>query len=197
MAQYTNSEYTRTYKSFSGADIKATFGNVVIGELTSITVSVTREKAPVFTMGDPNPRSFSRGKRGIAGSLTFSVFDRDALSGIKENSTVYRQIFNSTPYRAADGQPALAVNEDSQFSMEENRNYWKSGARPVYSDEIPPFDITISMMNEYGQSSDMRIYGVEILNEGMGMSIDDITTEKSCTFVARAMDDMRADVYEG
>ena len=53
------------------------------------------------------------------------------------------------------------------------------------------------MMNEYGQSSDMRIYGVEILNEGMGMSIDDITTEKSCTFVARAMDDMRADVYEG
>ena len=80
--------------------------------------------------------------------------------------------------------------------MDDNRNFWNTGSRPIYSDEIPPFDITIAMMNEYGQSSDMRIYGVEILNEGMGMSVDDITTEKSCTFVARAMDDMRADVYE-
>lgn len=42
----------------------------------------------------------------------------------------------------------------------------------------------------------MRIYGIEILNEGMGLSIDDITTQKSCSFVARGMDDMRADKYE-
>lgn len=196
MSQYTNSEYSQTYQSFSGADIKATFGNVVIGELASITVSVTREKAPVFTMGNPNPRSFSRGKRGIAGSLTFTVFDRDALAQIKANSTVYRQIYNDSAYRSGTGQAPLAVNEDSQFTMEDNRNFWNTGSRPVYSDEIPPFDITIAMMNEYGQSSDMRIYGVEILNEGMGMSVDDITTEKSCTFVARAMDDMRADIYE-
>ena len=96
MSQYTNSEYSQTYQSFSGADIKATFGNVVIGELASITVSVTREKAPVFTMGNPNPRSFSRGKRGIAGSLTFTVFDRDALAQIKANSTVYRQVYNDS-----------------------------------------------------------------------------------------------------
>ena len=197
MAQYTNSEYSKTYQSFSGADIKATFGNVVIGELASITVSVTREKAPVFTMGDPNPRSFSRGKRGIAGSLTFTVFDRDALSQIKANSTVYRQVFNSTGFRGAEGQVLSSPNEDSQFSMEDNRSAWNTKSTPIYSDEIPPFDITIAMMNEYGQSSDMRIYGVEILNEGMGMSVDDITTEKSCTFVARALDDMRADVFEG
>lgn len=42
----------------------------------------------------------------------------------------------------------------------------------------------------------MSIYGIEILNEGMGMSIDDITTQKSCSFVARAIDDMRANKYE-
>lgn len=42
----------------------------------------------------------------------------------------------------------------------------------------------------------MRIYGVEILNEGMGMSVDDITTQKSCSFVARGLDDMSADKYE-
>lgn len=194
---FTTTSYERTYTSFSGADIKVAFGNRVIGELASITFSVTREKAPIFVFGDPNPRSFSRGKRGIAGSLTFSVFDRDALSDIKQNSTVYRQQFNGSAYRGANGETLLAAHEDTTIGMASNRDFWRQGARPVYSDEIPPFDVSIAFMNEYGQSSELRIYGVEILNEGMGLSIDDITTEKSCTFVARALDDMRADVYEG
>lgn len=30
----------------------------------------------------------------------------------------------------------------------------------------------------------MMIHGVEILNCGSGMSIDDITTDEACTFVA-------------
>lgn len=35
-----NTGYQRTYTSYSGADIKATFGNLVVGELQSITYSV-------------------------------------------------------------------------------------------------------------------------------------------------------------
>lgn len=34
------SEYTKTYTSFSGADITASIGNKIIGELQSITYSV-------------------------------------------------------------------------------------------------------------------------------------------------------------
>ena len=41
------SEYTRSYNSFSGVDIKATFGGQVIGELQGVSYSVTREKAPI------------------------------------------------------------------------------------------------------------------------------------------------------
>lgn len=194
MAQnFAVTEYERTYNSFSGADIKASFGNVIIGELQSITYSVTREKAPIFTMGDPNPRSFSRGKRGIAGSLVFTVFDRDAMHQIKNGSKVYRQKFNSSA--ATSGEGVTPVQEDYLTTMEDNRSRWAQSATPVYSDEIPPFDISISFLNEYGHSSEMSIYGVEILNEGMGMSIDDITTEKSCTFVARGIRDMRSGEY--
>jgi hypothetical protein len=43
----TASAYTRTYTSFSGCDIVATFAGVVIGELQAITYSVQREKAPI------------------------------------------------------------------------------------------------------------------------------------------------------
>ena len=192
------SEYTKTYTSFSGADITASIGNKIIGELQSITYSVTREKAPIFTMGNPNPRAFSRGKRGIAGSMVFTVFDRDALKDLKSKTDVYRQGMNDSGIYDAKGNfiPSKLIVPHAEMEAERNSNVWKVAKRPHYSDEIPPFDITISFLNEYGQSSEMRIYGIEILNEGMGLSIDDITTQKSCSFVARGMDDMRADKHE-
>jgi len=43
----TASEYTRSYTTFSGCDIVATFGSEVVAEIQSITVSINREKAPV------------------------------------------------------------------------------------------------------------------------------------------------------
>ena len=192
MADFSQSQYSRTFNSFSGADIKVTFGNVVIGELASITYSVTREKAPIFTMGDPNPRSFSRGKRGIAGSLVFTIFDRDALLRIKQGSDVYRSNFNTSSAYHSTGRGVRPPHEDGVMNMDANIERWTQASRPHYSDEIPPFDVTITFLNEYGNASQMSIYGVELTNEGMGLSIDDITTEKACSFVARGLSDMGA-----
>jgi hypothetical protein len=62
---------------------------------------------------------------------------------------------------------------------------------PKYADEILPFDITITFANEYGQRAVLVIYGVELLNEGSGYSIDSVTTEKAYTFVARRIDHMK------
>lgn len=189
------SAYTKSFTSFGGADITATFGGRVVGELESITYSVTREKAPIYVMGDPNPKSFSRGKRGIAGTLVFTVFDRDALHQMKTEATpVYRHGLNNTYSGDFDPADLNAVHDTPNADAVVSR--WSNGEAPKYSDEIPPFDITINFLNEYGQSSKMTIFGVEILNEGMGMSVDDITTSKSTTFIARGIDDMESDVYE-
>jgi len=43
------------------------------------------------------------------------------------------------------------------------------------------------MQNEYGLSAWKVIVGVEILNVGGGLSVDDITNEEQATFVARTM----------
>ena len=59
------------YNSFSGVDIKAVFGSQILGELQAISYSISREKAPLYTMGSADCRSYSRGKRGIAGTLIF------------------------------------------------------------------------------------------------------------------------------
>jgi len=55
------STYHKSYNSFSGVDIKAVVGTTVLATLQAISFSITREKAPIFTMGSPEPRSFSRG----------------------------------------------------------------------------------------------------------------------------------------
>jgi hypothetical protein len=64
-------------------------------------------------------------------------------------------------------------------------------ATPWYSDQILPFDITLAGANEYGAML-TKLFGIEILNEGTGHSIDDPVTEMQATFVARAIEPMQA-----
>ena len=56
--------------------------------------------------------------------------------------------------------------------------------RNFLADEMPPFDITITMANEYGVASHLCLFGIRIVNEGQVMSINDIYTENTYQFVA-------------
>ena len=185
-----------SYQSFSGADIIATFGGQVIAELLSITWSVTREKAPNYCMGDPNPKGFSRGKRGIAGSLVMAVFNRNALieelkhSGQDRLSKYYT--FVGANGLAAENQRFNSVAEYNEFMQAVvntgNGELLEAAVRPVeikYADQILPFNITINFANEYGERCKMALIDVEIMNEGMGVSIDDLSTSQNYTYVAR------------
>lgn len=63
-----------------------------------------------------------------------------------------------------------------------------------YADQVLPFDITLAGANEYGAMTAAKILGVEILNEGSGISVDDAVSEASATFVARAVEPMQDQV---
>ena len=105
----------QTLTSFSGADLVATFANKVIGELQQISWAVQRDKAPVFTCGSPDARSFSRGKRGLAGSMVFAVFDHDAL--VYALQEVWEQIAPSAMFTAAANNK-LANSEDFSNALD-------------------------------------------------------------------------------
>lgn len=198
--------FTRTYTTFAGCDIVASFGTKVIGQIKAITISVQREKAPIYTMGSADPRSFSRGKRGIAGTLVFSVFDRDALldaleEHIKENNTFYRLGGDiNTEILSIDEWDSkmtdtLSVGSSSKTAVENAKaiaNAASISTTPVYADEIPPFNVTLTFANEYGQKATMVLYGLEILNQGQGFSIDSMEAEMACTYVARKFEPMTA-----
>lgn len=105
----------QTLTSFSGADLVATFANVVVGELMQISWAVQRDKAPIFTFGSPDARSFSRGKRGLAGSMTFAVFDHDSL--VSALKSVWDQIAPPAMFTAAANN-ALSASENFANAMD-------------------------------------------------------------------------------
>jgi hypothetical protein len=199
------SEFSRSHNSFSGVDIKATFANRTIGEIQAISYSITREKAPIYTLGSADPRAFSRGKRGIAGTLIFITFDRHALleelrdlqfqSDTDDVKPEWRSGQNDLNFRLGDNAPSTPVGggiasnpatvqqESELVAVDSDQEV----AHPWYSDQIPPFDITLAAANEYGALAVMRIFGVEILNEGYGISIDDLVSEQQMTYIARTL----------
>lgn len=192
MATGLTEQYTKTYNSFSGCDIHATFAGVRIGELQGVSFTVMREKAPIYTMGNPDCRGYSRGKRGIAGSIIMVMFDRssllDALASrgrgqfISNLDQIGQEARRFT--RVPPGTPAGLVGNDAFSSI------GTGIAIPTtawYPDQLPPFTIVLNAINEYGHRGKMAIHGVEILNQGSGISIDDISIDESMTFVATSI----------
>ena len=207
------SEVTRSYNSFSGSDIRCQIGNYSFAEVQAVSYSITREKAPIYTMGSPDPRAFSRNKRGIAGSLVWVNFDRHALLNLvyqlggqfvanvddlkpqfMTNQSAFLSqtaIFQSTLIRDS-GQSAGATIDQFDGQPVSAVSGFKEVASPWYSDQILPFDITLAGTNEEGAASAMKITGVEVLNEGTGVSINDAVTETQCSFVAREVQPWQA-----
>lgn len=205
------SEIARSYNSFAGADYTACIGQYVFAELQAVSYSITREKAPIYTMGSPDPRAYSRNKRGIAGSLIWVNFDRHALlylfyqargMFVAQADEIRPQFLNpdntsgSAIFQAGivrDVGPTIGANISSLDALTLSAVGGLSElATPWYSDQILPFDITLAATNEYGAMAGARILGVEILNEGTGVSIDDTVTETQATFVARAIEPLTA-----
>lgn len=261
-----------TLTSFSGADLVVSFANQVIGELQSISWSIQREKAPVFTLGSADARSFSRGKRGIAGNMDFAVFDQDSLvEGMKrvwdqiappamftatgnltlantenfitaldmlkwnvttqegiegKNDNLLGQFLGKTQKGTHEGnygfsgdskiganvfpgsntKPVLGKDEFNKYNVvgwEDSNNDIRvpagfspiRGGNVLYADTLPPFDITLTFGNEYGQCAFQKIYDADIMNESSGVSVDTIVLARQMTYLARRISPMIRGVY--
>jgi hypothetical protein len=109
-------------------------------------------------VGLTNPKGFTRGPRTIAGTCIFTVLNKHALYELREDKA--------------------GTDNDSQKGFEPYN----------LSDQIVPIDIVIVFTNEMGVLSKMTIYGVEFVDEGMVMSINDIYTESTHSYVAAGID---------
>jgi hypothetical protein len=146
-------------------------------------------------MGSPDARAYSRNKRGIAGSLIWINFDRHALLDLVKqcggtfvadideirpgftNTTGGGAVFQSSVVRGPGASAAASATISALNTTLTSAGQNSQMASPWYSDQVVPFDVTLSGANEYGAMCAAKIFGLEILNEGMGISIDDAVTE--------------------
>lgn len=163
-------DYKKTRVSYSGCDMVATItvpqlatGDnsynpiFVVGELRTISYSIHTQDVPVRSFAMKNAKAFTSGPRTIAGSLVFSTFDRHVFRNIQDE--LVKRYTSETLGRSVITKRILA-------------------------DDLPPFNITITFANEYGNSSILTIYGVHIQDEGQVMSLDDIMTETTMSYFA-------------
>ena len=159
-------------QTYSGVDIVPAISipgqmPYVFGDISTLSVSTHSESFPVRICGRRNPIGFTKGARTIAGSIIFSVLD------IYPWYRMAREMWSSSTKSAWDGTSA--------------------GDYPL-ADSLPPFDITVTFANEYESPNSaspsgavMRIYGVILIDDGMTLSIDDLVTENTFSFMAAGM----------
>jgi len=166
---------TGKFSSYSGADISATvhfYDETAeegkksrikkLADLQTLTYSVHREKFPVRALGHVGAKGYTRGPRTIGGTMIFTIFDKSVLWDM------------------------MVDNYSPEQSAQDNIGAFNA----VLVDQIPPFDITVLFANELGSLSRLNIYGVELVNEGQTMSIEDLMTESVCNYVARHIQPM-------
>jgi hypothetical protein len=133
-----------------------------LSEEIRFNYSITREKAPIYTMGSANCRSYSRNKRGIAGGLIWINFDRHSLLNLfkkaqgkfladvdeirpqyQDSSVGASAVFTSSLVRAVGPSIGATIDQIDNLSISEVGGS-KELASPWYSDQVLPFDVTIA-----------------------------------------------------
>lgn len=69
---------------------------------------------------------------------------------------------------------------------------WLAGFEELKVDELPLFDIMIVSANEYGNYASMYIYGIDFTDEAQTLSVEDLFTENTFSFIARDVSNFKA-----
>ena len=155
--------------SFSGADITATIIIPKIGENGFFT-----DEGDVLELAELQTISYSMHRENSPVRTLGHVNPRGFVKGARTiaGSMIFTQFNEYTFYRIESYRKILA---DSK------------GFYAPLADMLPPFDVVFTFFNEYGLAAKMKIFGVTLVDEGSTMSIDDLITEQTYTYMARGL----------
>lgn len=155
----------------------------------------------------------SHNSRTIGGTLIFALLDTHPFNddgegiggnignGILRGSSGSIDVNALDPELGPDGSPieSLPNNEVNIFRRHQYDFTWDSQVfgELMYADELPPFDIIITFVNEAGAVGKLVLYGIEIIHEGQTLSIQDLFTEVTYSYTARGMKVFQEGSYRG
>ena len=154
------------YHTFSGIDITALASlNTVVSRLdhiVSLSWSIHKGTSTNRTLGKSSPIGRVGGGRTIAGTMIFTVSDYHPMRDLIPDNF--------------KGRKSQILNDP---------DVWKP---LVMADEIPPFDVVLTLTNEYGYGAITTLYGVQVVDEGGVFGMDNLITELAIQYTAAAMD---------
>jgi hypothetical protein len=155
----------KRYRTFTGVDMTVTYAmDYLVGELKGISAiswSIHKSKPAAVSLGEDGVNNRGSSIRTIAGSLIFSIFDENPLTAIYPEE----YLANSNPQRIVR----------------------KNIIRP---DDLPPIDLIIIMTNEYGFVSTMTLFGVQFMDSGGSIAINQLVNEEVIQYTALDIDMM-------
>lgn len=174
----TNLESILSNMSFSGADTVATMIIPQIGPDGRITSS-----GDVIDIGEIQTISYSVHREN---SPVRTLGHSNVRGFIKGGRTIAGSLIFTV------------FNEYAFYRIKQYKEYLarSNGFFAPLADMLPPFDIVLTFFNEYGSAAKMKIFGVTIIDEGQTMSVDDLITEQTYTFMARGIQPMVHMAYE-
>jgi hypothetical protein len=152
--------------SFAGVDIQATMILPKIGDNTS------SDDGDFIELGELQTISYSIHRENSPVRTLGHVNPRGFVKGSRTiaGSLIFTVFNEYAFYRIKKFKEAIS-----------ERNY-----SPL-ADMLPPFDIVLSFFNEYGLAAKMKLFGITIVDEGQTMSVDDLITEQTYTYMARGI----------
>lgn len=223
---------------FSGGDLQAYINNIKVGNLESITWSISVEVVGNYVMGQRDAVIYTTGKRVVVGSMVFSQYNKHALleqvfdvsNQLGKNPTMSSLWKMDTDAARAVGQPGgtvetfgsrVTLNAQNYISARDN-NADTTGADSVlmrglsrdaferelrrmetdasraagavkfnYTDQLPPFDMTLVGVTKAGDGARCSLFGLQVTQETAGFSQNDIGNSVGMSFVALAVSPWR------
>jgi hypothetical protein len=225
---------------FSGGDMQAYINNIKVGNLESVTWSISVEVVGNYVMGRRDAVIYTTGKRVVVGSMVLSQYDRHAL--LEQVFQISRRKITSIgslwgmdkDTRNRTGQPGsqdkqlstvpggtgvnpeyVTLNRDQeQFASGANATLLRGISRTAYeqelrrmetdaarsaasvkfnySDQLPPFDLTLVGVTKGGDAARCSIFGMQVTQETAGFSQNDLGNSVGMSFVGLAVSPWRS-----
>jgi hypothetical protein len=157
----------RNFQTFAGSDIKAVMYLPMLTKASLSGTEATKFKvfADLQTISISSTRSVS----------PVRVFGRSSPIGYTRGA---RTFAGSLVFATIRRDPFLDVADASIAESLVN------STTSLIADQLPPFSIVITAVNETGTAATQIIHGITITNYGTTYSIDDLYTETTYTYVA-------------
>ena len=188
----TTYELEQTYKTIPGTIVKVLieFPNysedgksavIELDDVMTLSYSVFRVKVPVVTLGQNSVDGYGLGVKTVAGTMIRSVFMTDRLSEFQTNCYLLNQEQIQERLDNLDGKMSTGIPLKDQLAfMKDDLSYFNIYMVSV-SEELKNYTSNAPFMKQE------MIIGAMIINNGQTYSIEDLITESTFSFQAKAV----------